>query len=113
VLIVPWGKGERTLGEWYGYWFPANVFPRPKMGFGVPLDQWFRGELRELVHDTLLDHTARQRGWFRADVVERLVREHSDGTFDHSYRLWSLIVLELWSRQWLDRPGGNGPRGVD
>ena len=41
---------------------------RPKMGFGVPLDQWFRGELRELVHDTLLDQTARQRGWFRADV---------------------------------------------
>jgi asparagine synthase (glutamine-hydrolysing) len=107
------GKGKRILREAFGDLLPAAVFTRPKMGFGVPLGQWFRGELRDLVHDTLLDQTARQRGWFRHDVVERLVREHTAGTFDHSYRLWSLIVLELWSRQWLDRPGGNGLCGVD
>jgi len=102
ALKFRWGRGKKILREAFGDLLPASVFTRRKMGFGVPLDQWFRGELRDLVHDTLLDQTARQRGWFRLDVVERLVREHTNGTFDHSVRLWSLIVLELWSRQWLD-----------
>lgn len=107
------GRGKRILREAFGDLLPSEVFTRKKMGFGVPLDHWFRHELRDLVHDALLDQTARGRGWFRQEVVERMVREHCGGTFDHSYRLWSLIVLELWARRWLDRPGVNGAGEVD
>ena len=72
------------------------------MGFGVPLDHWFRNELKEMTHDLLLDQTARQRGLFRQETVETLVNEHQQGIFDHAYRLWALLVLELWFREWVD-----------
>ena len=99
-----WGSGKRILRRTFGELLPPQIWRRPKMGFGVPLDHWFRGELRELTHDVLLGDTFRARGYFRPDVVAQFVREHEQGQFDHAYRLWALLVLELWMRQWSD-PG--------
>jgi asparagine synthase (glutamine-hydrolysing) len=96
------GRGKRILRDTFGPLLPREIWRRGKMGFGVPLDRWFRKELRGLTHDVLLDQRARDRGYFRADVVARLVREHEDRKFDHAYRLWALLVFELWCRQWLD-----------
>ena len=42
------------------------------------------------------------RGYFRPDSVERMIREHTEGSFDHAYRLWALLILELWHREWVD-----------
>jgi asparagine synthase (glutamine-hydrolysing) len=72
------------------------------MGFGVPLDHWFRGELKALAHETLLSTKSLDRGYFRRAGIERLLFEHASSRFDHSARLWSLLMLELWHRQWLD-----------
>jgi asparagine synthase (glutamine-hydrolysing) len=80
-------------------WVPEPVLRRRKMGFGVPLETWFRGELRGMVRDLLLGAGLRERGWFRPEEVERLVREHEEGRMDHSYRLWALLVLEVWLRE--------------
>ncbi len=74
------------------------------MGFGVPLDYWFRHELKELTHDLLLDATARSRAFFRAEAVQQLVREHEQQSFDHSARLWALVMLESWLREWTQVP---------
>ncbi len=79
---------------------PANV-QRRKMGFGVPLDAWLRGELRELVSDTLLSTRALQRGYFQPAALTRLLREHWQGTADHSFKLWNLLMLELWQREFV------------
>ncbi len=73
------------------------------MGFGVPLGSWFRHELREMTRDLLLSPRARQRGLVRPAAVEELLRVH-DGGRDCSPRLWALLSLELWCREWLDRP---------
>ncbi len=72
------------------------------MGFGVPMDHWFRNELVEMTNDTLLSRQFRDRGYFRPEAVERLVTEHQAGSFDHSYRLWALLVFELWHQRWVD-----------
>ena len=72
------------------------------MGFGVPLDHWFRHELRDMAHDVLLDQTARDRGFFQHEFVAQLLQDHEAQRFDHAYRLWSLLVLELWLRRWVD-----------
>ena len=72
------------------------------MGFGVPLDSWFRNELRDLLVDLLLDDTAIARGYFRPEAVSRLVEEHLSNRWDHSYRLWSLLCLEVWHRTYID-----------
>ena len=74
------------------------------MGFGVPLDHWFRHELRAMTHDLLLSDTARRRGLFRAGAVAELVRQHEQSEFDHAHRLWALLFLELWMREWCDSP---------
>jgi asparagine synthase (glutamine-hydrolysing) len=94
--------GKRILIATFGDLLPASIQTRRKMGFGVPLDDWFRGELRPLLHDTLLDSSSLNRGWFKPESVRRLVAEHDNRQWDHSYRLWALLVFELWQRTFLD-----------
>jgi asparagine synthase (glutamine-hydrolysing) len=81
---------------------PDAVIDRPKMGFGVPLDRWFRGPLRDLAHDVLLGSRLRSRGYFRANVSERLLQEHETGQRNWHYQLWNLLVLELWHQTFID-----------
>jgi asparagine synthase (glutamine-hydrolysing) len=91
-------------------WLPADIIDRPKMGFGVPLATWLRGELRDLAWDVLTDDTARARGLFRPEAVTGLLTRHADGR-DESRRLWALIQFELWHRRFLDPadPAGTAP----
>src|SRR5712672_660744 len=85
-------------------YLPAELLYRPKMGFSCPVDHWFRNEIQELAYDTLLSRSARQRGLFRPDYVQRLLDEHCGFTRDHHTRLWALLMLELWFRMWIDAP---------
>ncbi|MCX7718426.1 MAG: asparagine synthase (glutamine-hydrolyzing) [Candidatus Sumerlaeaceae bacterium] len=84
--------------------FPEDFLNRPKMGFGVPIGQWFRGELRSLTEDFLLGETARRRGWFDPAYVERLYLQHVEGRQNHQHRIWALVMFEAWCRTFLDRP---------
>jgi asparagine synthase (glutamine-hydrolysing) len=81
---------------------PDRVLRRRKMGFAVPIDHWFRDELRELAYDVLLDRRATARGYFRPGVVRRYLDEHVAGTARHHAQLWALLGLELWHRLCLD-----------
>ena len=81
---------------------PDPVLQRSKMGFSVPIDQWLRSELREMAHDLLLGERARQRGYFRPEVVARYLDEHMTGRAHHAHRLWSLLMLEWWHRAFVD-----------
>jgi asparagine synthase (glutamine-hydrolysing) len=83
---------------------PNQILQRKKMGFGLPIDHWFRHELREMTYDVLLDSRARQRGYFRPDVVRRYIDEHVAGKAQHHFRLWNLLLLELWHRTFIDQP---------
>lgn len=81
---------------------PRRIRTRSKMGFGVPIADWFRRELRGYLEDAILSPRAIQRGYFRPDYIRQLVREHVEGKWDHGYRLWSLLMLELWHRAFID-----------
>jgi len=81
---------------------PPAVLARRKTGFGVPLGRWFRGELADLLRGSLLDERARRRGLFVPSFVARLVDEHTAGRRDWSTRLWALLCLELWFREFID-----------
>jgi asparagine synthase (glutamine-hydrolysing) len=78
------------------------VLYRRKMGFGMPVAEWFRGELGDLAGDLLLSPRALQRGYFRREALEQLFAEHRSLAQDHGYRLWTLLFLELWFRQFAD-----------
>lgn len=82
---------------------PREILERPKMGFGVPIDKWLREDLREMAHDVLLSPPAVGRGYFRREVVKRLLDEHTQGVRNWHYQLWNLLVLELWHRAFIDR----------
>ena len=95
------GRGKRILRETFADLLPATIARRSKMGFGVPLNQWFRHELKDFAHEVLLDRRSAQRGYFRPEAISALLAEHEQGRFNHGYRLWSLLILELWFREWI------------
>jgi asparagine synthase (glutamine-hydrolysing) len=95
-------RGKAALRRAFAADLPPEVAGRGKKGFGVPLSAWFRGELRELAADLLLDARARQRGQIRPVALKRLLDEHVSGRADHGHRLWCLVMLELWQRTWVE-----------
>ena len=80
---------------------PSEILDRPKKGFSVPLAEWLRGDLREMVHDVLLDRRA-DRGILEPKAVARLVHEHETGAYNWQGPIWTLLMLELWYRRFAD-----------
>ena len=102
------GRSKVVLKQAFAEFLPPTIRNRPKMGFGVPLDRWFRGELRSELRAVLLDPVSLGRGLFQPDAVTTLVDEHVEGRRDHSQRLWTLLMLELWFRNHIDSTAGRG-----
>lgn len=82
---------------------PSNILNRDKRGFAVPIDRWFRQELRTVIYQVLLDPRTLARGFFRPEAVQAMLDEHASGRVNHRYRLWTLLMLELWFRTYIDR----------
>jgi asparagine synthase (glutamine-hydrolysing) len=95
------GTGKYLLKRMLARYMPPELFERPKMGFGVPIDQWFRKELKALLLDTLSPERIKKEGLFDERVVEEKVTEHLSGRVNHQYRLWPLVMWEMWRDRWL------------
>ncbi len=93
------GDTKRVFRDAVEPLLPASVYNRQdKMGFPVPIGDWFRGPLRDFLGDILLSDRARQRGLYRMDGVERLImKERRFGR-----QIWGLLCLELWHRAFID-----------
>ena len=92
------GGSKRMLRQAFAQDLPSWVFQRQKMGFAVPIGDWFRGELREMLHDYLFAKDSFAAEHFAPWVIERIISEHMNGRRDHSQRLYALLMLELWWR---------------
>jgi asparagine synthase (glutamine-hydrolysing) len=101
------GRSKVVLKQAFADVLPPAIRHRPKMGFAIPLDRWFRGELKSELRAVLLDPVALRRGLFQPEAVATLVNEHVEGRRDHAQQLWTLLMLELWFRNHLDP--GSGP----
>lgn len=101
-LRLQGGRSKAVLKAAFPELLPPAIRNRPKMGFGVPLDRWFRGPLAEELRSVLLDPIALARGRFRPETIVRLIADHQSGRHDRAYKLWGLLMLELWSRRYLD-----------
>jgi asparagine synthase (glutamine-hydrolysing) len=98
-------KGLSTkciLKQAVGSLLPPEVLNKPKHGFAVPVDPWFRGELNNFAYEVLFDSRTRQRGYFNQAMVQRLWREHIEGRHRWEEQLWRLLNFELWHRIFLD-----------
>jgi asparagine synthase (glutamine-hydrolysing) len=99
------GRSKYLLRRLLERRIPKSIVDRPKHGFEAPTGEWLRGPLAPMVDDLLLDGRLRSRGIFDHREVARLWREHRDNrrpAHDHRHRLWSLVMLELWFRQFVD-----------
>ena len=79
---------------------PASVLRRPKIGFDIPIHDWFRGALRPFLLDTLSEDAVRASKLFHWPAVERLVHEHLTRKTNWGYHLWGLMTLLIWMRRW-------------
>jgi asparagine synthase (glutamine-hydrolysing) len=93
---------KRLISDALARHIPPELFKRRKMGFTPPTAGWLRNELRELTSDTLLGQTSRERGILAPASVSRLIDEHNRG-IDHGRGLWSLLMLELWHQEFIDK----------
>ncbi|WZO98581.1 asparagine synthase (glutamine-hydrolyzing) [Isosphaeraceae bacterium EP7] len=94
------GRSKVVLKQAFADLMPPGLANRPKMGFGVPIDRWFRGPLAEELRAVLLDPVALGRGMFRPEAVAALIDDHQSGRRDNAYKLWALMMLELWFREY-------------
>ena len=101
-LPIRSGRSKVVLKRAFADLLPPAIKARPKMGFGVPISRWFRDELKNELREVLLDPVCLGRGLFRPEAIEQLVAEHVEGKREHSQRLWTLLMLELWFRTHLD-----------
>ncbi|MCD9189486.1 MAG: asparagine synthase (glutamine-hydrolyzing) [Pyrinomonadaceae bacterium] len=81
---------------------PKEVIYRRKMGFGVPIGNWFRGEMKNFVKDVLLSENSLKRGIVKPEIMEKYVNEHTKAEKDHTFQIWTLLMLELWFRHFID-----------
>lgn len=108
-------KTKIVLREAFADLLPAEVAGAPKRGFGVPLDAWFRGELRDYVNDTLLSPSARASRYVSTAYVRELIDAHLAGRANHGHRIWTLLTFENWLQQlpaWRTAGSGTGVRFV-
>ncbi len=96
------GRSKVVLKRACADLIPERISRRRKMGFGVPVGRWFRNELKDEISAILLDPSTLARGLFRPDRVRLLIDEHAAGRREHGHRLWALLMLELWMREYLD-----------
>lgn len=81
---------------------PKEVIYRRKMGFGVPIGKWFRGDMKDFVLGVLLSEKSLKRGIVRPEILKRYVDEHTSAVRDHSFQLWTFLMLELWFQRFID-----------
>jgi asparagine synthase (glutamine-hydrolysing) len=87
---------KAILREAFADILPAPVMQAPKKGFGVPLEAWFRGELRDVCRDVLLAPTAKLRAFLSQTYVRTLIEDHEAGRANHGHRLWTVLTFERW-----------------
>lgn len=90
------------LKQAFKNFLPKEILHRGKMGFGSPVGKWFKNDWKNYFRAVVLSEKAIDRGYFRKEALEGLFSEHLKGYRDHGYRLWALLILELWHRVYID-----------
>jgi len=90
------GRGKHLLRAVLERYVPRRLFERPKMGFGVPIDHWLRGPLREWADHLLDPAKLRSQGFFAVEPITRAWTEHREGRASHPYALWTILMFQAW-----------------
>jgi len=90
------GQGKWLLRQVLYKYVPKELIERPKMGFGIPLDSWLRGPLREWAEELLDENRLRSEGFFHPEVIRKMWAEHLSGKMNWQYHLWNVLMFQAW-----------------
>ena len=93
------GRGKWILRQLLDRHVPRELIERPKMGFGIPLDDWLRGPLRQWAGDLLAEDRLRREGFLRPEAITAAWQAHQRGQASFGYRLWSVLMFQAWLQQ--------------
>jgi len=96
------GHGKWLLRKVAERYLPSKLLEPRKQGFTIPVAQWLRGEMEERVNEIFSSESFASRGVVRPDRALKLLEMHRSGSFDLGHRIWSIVILEMWFRVWMD-----------
>lgn len=97
------GQQKYILKKMAEKYLPSDIIYRPKASFGAPIRSWISHDLKDLIDELLSEGQVQKRGLFNYSYVKQLIDEDRKGIADHAYRLYQLITVELWLREFVDR----------
>ena len=97
------GKGKWLLRDVLSRHLPEKLYDRPKTGFGVPIDSWLRGPLRDWAEELLSPGKIQEQGFLDSAFIQNRWKEHLSGKRNWQYQLWSVLMFQAWYQYWLDR----------
>ena len=102
--------GKVALRRVLARYVPPTMFERPKRGFGLPVDDWLRGPLRDWAEALLDERRLHIEGFLKPETVRRIWQEHVTGRKEHTFLLWSLLMFQAWYEYWSPPVTGRADR---
>ncbi len=106
-LKIKDGQSKYILKKASEKYLPKKIIYRKKASFGAPIRSWISNDLREMVDHLLSEESVRSRGLLNFPVVKKIIEDDRNGVKDNAYRIYQLLTLELWCREYLDNKPNN------